>query len=196
VSEGVAGATEMVAVKFRQEFVRGDVSRALRDGDKQFTFGFVKTFRFDERLAEKRVEPGLKVEQAQRFDRRGDGFIKSMRSKMNARQLGVDEGIFGIFVESGFEQLTCFVHFAQLHESGGDALTEVVVYDLGSRNFFQKWTRLSGSFFEQELTGKKPFDEQRTAMSKFAQLAFFELVTGFVRRVIFGAGGASVLASR
>src|SRR6188508_1953314 len=109
---------------------------------------------------------------------------------MDTGQLGVNERIFGIVVESGFEQLTCFIHFAQVDERGGYALTEVIVDSLCSSDLFEKWTRFSGVFFQQELAREKPFDEEWMAMGQFAQLAFFKLGAAIGGSVLFGLGGA------
>ena len=85
---------------------------------------------------------------------------------MYARQLSVHEGIFGVVVECGFEQLTSFVHFAQFYECASDALVEVVVGEFGSGNLFEKWARVGRPFFEQQLAGEQPVKKQRTAMGE------------------------------
>jgi hypothetical protein len=183
MGKSIGGTLEVLLVKLREQIVSGDVAGALRNGDEQFTFGFVKAFRFHKSLAEKGVKAGLKVEQAQRFNGGSHGFIESAGAKMNACELRVYKGIFAIVIEGGFEQHTRFVHFSEFDERAGDALAEIVVDGFGSSNFFEKWASFSGTFFEQELAGEEPFDEQRTAMGKFAQLAFFEMGATFGGRV-------------
>ena len=65
MSEGVGRAIKTFTVELREQVVCGDVTRALRDGDKQFPLSLVKAFGFHEGLAEKRVKAGLKIEQAE-----------------------------------------------------------------------------------------------------------------------------------
>ena len=60
MSKGVSGAIEMVAVKFCEQIVRGDMTRALRNRDEQFTFSIVVASGFHQSLAKERVQAGLK----------------------------------------------------------------------------------------------------------------------------------------
>jgi len=112
----------MVAVKLREQVVCGDVPRALRDGDEQFSFSVVEAFHFHQSLPKKRVKAGLKIEQAERFNSGRDSLVESAGAKMDPRQLRVHEGIVRIALESRFQQLSGFVHFAKLHKRARDAL--------------------------------------------------------------------------
>ena len=72
------------------------VARALSHRHLQLLFGLGKPAGLQQRLAQERVDGGLKIEQAEGLSGGADGFRETAGLKVNRSQLGVNEGILRI----------------------------------------------------------------------------------------------------
>ena len=102
------------------------IARALRHRHAQLLLGLGIAIRFHQRLAQQRVDAGLKVQQAERFGGGGDRGFEAPGLKMNAGQLRMHQWVLRIELKGGFQQLARLLAVAQLCERPGDTLAHAI----------------------------------------------------------------------
>ena len=156
LGESIRRPVQVLPVELAQQLMRGQVARALRDGDPQFLLRLGKPFGLHQGLAKQRMKAGLEVQQAKRFGGCGNGFVEPPRLEMNPGQLPMHERILRIELECRFQERASRLQVPQLGQRAGDPLVHALVHSISLGQFLQILPRFGRPFFQQGLADQQP----------------------------------------
>src|SRR6266481_2314775 len=129
----------------------GQISRALADRNAQFLLRLREPFYFHQRLAEKRMEAWLEIEQAERFSCGGDALLETPSLEVNACQLRLHEWVFRIQFKHPLKHSAGSLKIAQFGKRACNTLAETIADRLCLSELFEVLARVRRAVFQQRL---------------------------------------------